>query len=126
MEQWKCHDLGECKEFLHMRIICKVGKICLDRTIYLQKVLTCFGIANSHFTATPLPQAYKPLENTNPPDSSVHSKFQSVIGSLLYIMLDTWPDIAYAITRLSESQFTVNPLHEHLDDSDWAADSIKQ
>ena len=34
--------------------------------------------------------------------------YQSTIGSLLYIMLGTRPDITYAVTKLA--QFSVNPL----------------
>ena len=34
-------------------------------------------------------------------------------GGVLYIMLGTRPDIAYAVTKLS--QFSVNPSCKHLD-----------
>ena len=113
MKRWECRDLGECKEFLRMRITRKNGKIYIDQTTYLQKVLLRFGMTNSRFAATPLPQGYKPLNNDATPDPILRSKFQSVIGSLLYLMLGTRPDIAYAVTHLS--QFTVNPSREHLD-----------
>jgi Reverse transcriptase (RNA-dependent DNA polymerase) len=39
MKKWECRDLGEAKEFLHMRIQHKNGRIYLDQTAYLQKVL---------------------------------------------------------------------------------------
>ncbi|KAJ3012713.1 hypothetical protein NUW54_g1791 [Trametes sanguinea] len=45
-------------------------------------------------------------------DSTLRSRFQTVIGSLLYIMLGTRPDIAFAVTKLS--QFAANPSQEHL------------
>ena len=48
-----------------------------------------------------------------PLTKSGNSRFQSVIGSLLYIMLGTCPDIAYAVTHLS--QFSANPSKEYLD-----------
>ena len=70
-------------------------------------------MTNARSTPTPLPQGYKPLENTAQPDPAIRSRYQSVIGSLLYIMLGTRPDIAYAVTKLS--QFAVNPSREHLD-----------
>ena len=113
MERWECRDLGDCKEFLRMRIQRKNGKIYLDQTAYLLKVLERFGMTNARFAATPLPAGYKPLDNPDPADSPIRSKFQSVIGSLLYIMLGTRPDILYAVTKLS--QFAVNPSREHLD-----------
>jgi len=70
-------------------------------------------MTNAKTAKTPLPQGYKPLPNKNPVDPSLRLKFQSVIGSLLYIMLGTRPDIAYAVTVMS--QFAVNPSHENLD-----------
>jgi hypothetical protein len=39
MKKWECRDLGEAKEFLHMCIQRKNGKIYLDQTAYPQKVL---------------------------------------------------------------------------------------
>jgi hypothetical protein len=51
-----------------------------------------------------------PNKNKSTPD--LHSKYQQVIGSLLYIMLGTRPDIAYAVTKLS--QYATNPSEEHL------------
>ena len=38
--------------------------------------------------------------------------YQSVIGSVLYIMLGTHPDIAQAVIKMS--QFSSNPSKEHL------------
>jgi Reverse transcriptase (RNA-dependent DNA polymerase) len=54
MKKWECRDLGETKEFLHMRIICKQGMIFLDQTAYLQKVLQRFQMTNvsSHHSFT--------------------------------------------------------------------------
>ena len=155
MKQWECRDLGECKEFLQMQITRKNGNIYVDQMPYLQKVVQHFGLTDAKHARTPLPQGYQPLPNEGPVDPARRLKFQSVIGSLLYIMLGSRPDIAYAVTVMS--QFSVNPSQEHLDkalyiccylagtpnyalvyegktnkgliaytDSDWAADPIKR
>ena len=55
----------------------------------------------------------KPHPSTSPTNPELHLKFQQVIGSLLYIMIGTQPDMAYAVTKMS--QFTANPNQEHLD-----------
>jgi hypothetical protein len=60
----------------------------------------------------PLPEGYQPSPNTSPADPSLHSQFQQVIGLLLYIMLGTHPDIAFAVTKLS--QHATNPSEDHL------------
>lgn len=64
-------------------------------------------------TSTPQPQEYKPVENDAPINSELCLKYQTIIRSLLYLMLGTHPDIAYAITKLA--QFPTDPLQEHLD-----------
>jgi Reverse transcriptase (RNA-dependent DNA polymerase) len=61
---------------------------------------------------TLLPEGYQPSPNTSPADPSLCSQFQQVIGSLLYIMLGTCPDIAFAVTKLS--QHAANPSEDHL------------
>ena len=112
MKAWECRDLGDAKEFLRMRIQRKHGKIFLDQTAYLEKVLQRFGLTDAKATATPLPEGYQPVPNDVPVNPSVRSKYQQVIGSLLYIMLGTRPDIAYAVVKLS--QFAANPSEDHL------------
>jgi len=112
MKRWECRDLGDAQEFLRMRILRKNGKTYLDQTAYLQKVLQRFDLQNAKPVPTPLPEGYYPSVNKSTPDPALRSKFQQVIGSLLYIMLGTRPDIAFAVTKLS--QHAANPSEEHL------------
>ena len=46
-------------------------------------------------------------------DPKIRSLFQQVIGSLLYLMLGTCPNIAYAVIALSKH--AAKPSKEHLD-----------
>ena len=112
MKVWECRDLGDMQEFLRMRIKRKDGKIYLDQNDYLNKVLQRFDIYNMREVPTPLPEGYQPLPNKSPVDPALRSLFQQVIGSLLYIMLGMRPDIAFAVTKLS--QFSANPSQDHL------------
>jgi hypothetical protein len=86
--------------------------IFLDQTAYLQKVLQCFQMTNARAAITPLPAGYNPIPNPDPYDVDTCHKFQQVIGSLLYIMLGTYLDIAYAVTKLL--QYAANPSKDHL------------
>ena len=87
--------------------------IYLDQTDYLKKVLQRFQMSNAKASKTPLPEGYNPEPNKESVDSERRSLFQQVIGSLLYIMLGTRPDICYAVTKML--QFSANPSKEHLD-----------
>src|SRR6266851_3640207 len=90
----------------------KNGKIYLDQTAYLQKVIEHFNFQNAKHALTPLPEGYQPSPAKENATATLRSKYQQVIGSLLYIMLGMQPDIAFAVTKLS--QFTSNPTEEHL------------
>ncbi|EEB89242.1 hypothetical protein MPER_12682 [Moniliophthora perniciosa FA553] len=114
MNVWECRDLGEAKEFLGMRILRDRSKrqLTIDQSDYLKKVVKRFGMEDAKFANTPLPTGYKPTANEKPVDPELRARFQSVIGSILFLMLGTRPDIAYATIKLS--QFAANPSSEHL------------
>ena len=97
-----------------MRIVRDGSKVHIDQCAYLQTVLQRCGMQNAKSATTPLPAGYVPSKNLDGvTDPELRSRFQTVIGSLLYLMLGTRPDIAFAVTKLA--QFAANPLKEHLD-----------
>ena len=113
MKIWECRDLGDTQEFLCMHIVKLKGHIKIDQVDYLHKVLQWFNLLNAKAPPTPLPEGYQPHPSASPADPELHSKFQQVIGSLLYIMIGMQPDIAYAVTKMLH--FAANPNQEHLD-----------
>ena len=90
----------------------KAHTITLDQIHYVEKVAKCFGQENCKEVSTPLPTGYSPRPNKGNTNPTLRSHYQSVIGSLLYIMLGTRPDIAYSVIKMS--QFFANPLEEYL------------
>ena len=96
-----------------MRIERKGNCILLDQCSYLETVVEHFGMQNAKNAQTPLPSGYQPQENKAAVNPAMRSEYQQVIGSLLYIMLGTRPNIAYAVTKMA--QFAANPSKEHLD-----------
>jgi len=84
----------------------------LDQCAYLQKVIERCGMLNAKSASTPLPAGYYAAKNTEPVDADLCSHFQTVIGSLLYLMLGTRPNIAFAVTHLS--CHAANPSQDHL------------
>ena len=109
MKKWESRDLGEVKEYLGMRITRNQVKktLKLKQISYADKVIKYFKLNDAKIAHTPLPSGYNPLPNTTQSTSHLHSRYQSVIGSLLYIMLGTCPDIAQAVIKMS--QFSSNP-----------------
>src|SRR5262249_6829597 len=80
---------------------------------YLDALLQHFNLLNVHKTSTPLPAGYKPVPHDGNPDPKLRHRLQTMIGSLLWIMLGTRHDIAFAVTKLP--QFAVNPSQVHMD-----------
>jgi len=95
-----------------MRITCKGHTIHLDQCAYLQKVVECCSMLNAKSASTLLPAGYYATKNIEPVDVELRSHFQMVIGFLLYLMLGTRPDIAFAVTHLS--CHATNPSQDHL------------
>ena len=112
MKHWECRDLGPAKGFLNMNIRQEGSKIMIDQCAYLEKILQRFNLVNAWIAPTPLPQDYHPTAHEGVIDPKVRSLFQQVIGSLLYLMLGTCPDIAYAVIALSKH--AAKPSKEHL------------
>ena len=70
----------------------------LHQIPYVWKVIKQFELEQVKPTKTPLPAGYIPQKapldyNATP---STRQRYQSVIGSLLFVMLGTHPDIAFA------------------------------
>ena len=98
-----------------MRIKNENGQILFDQTDYLRKILTHFGMTDVKMAKTPLPTGYKPKPFIGRSTPQLWSQYQLLIGSLLYLMLRTRPDIAFAVTQMSK--FASKPSDEHLN---WA------
>jgi hypothetical protein len=111
MNKWECRDLGEVKEFLCMRVQRQGLDLTINQVDYLKKVLERFQMINAKVSQTPLPSNWDPKENKGKAMAAEITYYQSIIRSLLYLMIGTCPDIFYAVMHLS--QFTMNPLEDH-------------
>ena len=85
--------------------------ITIDQCNYLEKVLTRFQLTDAKPAITPLLTNWEPKANTRKATAAEITCYQSIIRSLLYLMIRTCPDIAFAVTHLS--QFSTNPTKDH-------------
>ncbi|PNF15497.1 hypothetical protein B7P43_G17001 [Cryptotermes secundus] len=98
-EKFKVKDLGNLKYFLGIRIIRKEQTMHLSQAAYVGKLLEKFGMSDCHQVKTPMEQ--------NPPrelegDCIVGQKpYKELVGCLMYLMLNTRPDLSSAINFYS-------------------------
>ena len=115
-EEYQMRDLGPVQNFLGMRITRDraARTIAIDQESYIEEALGTFQMLDASPARTPL-AAGTVLVKADPKlpiDFALRTKYQSLIGTLLYITLGTRPDISYAVTRLS--QYSAHPTSEHL------------
>lgn len=121
-EQFKMVDSRPVNFFLGLQVLRKGSYgFGLSQEHYVKKLLKEFDMEKSSPIATPLgvllrkrdlPVYHQDPKNTDPAQMPTDVKrYQRAIGSLMYLMLGTRPDIAFAISHLS--QFCANPSVMH-------------
>lgn len=86
--------------------------IKLSQPAYIDKVLAKFHLDKSHSVNTPIKET-APLEQKTDGEASASEKeqYQGMMGSLMFSMVETKPNIALAI--LVASCFAKNPSHQY-------------
>ena len=114
-KRYKLTDLGEINHFLGLHITRDRSKrrLSIDQRHYICTILERFNLTSARPTFTPLAAGTKLVANQGQDsDADLRKRYQSIVGSLMYAMLGTRPDICFAVNRLS--QFGANPNQEHL------------
>ncbi|KAI3815113.1 hypothetical protein L1987_14769 [Smallanthus sonchifolius] len=106
---FKMKDLGEVDTILGIKVKRTDGQISLSQSHYIEKVLTKFQHLNIKEFNTPFDPAVKLKVNSE--RAVAQLEYASAIGSMMYATHCTRPDIAFAVSKLS--QYTVNPGIEH-------------
>ncbi|CAM8917271.1 unnamed protein product [Rhodiola kirilowii] len=102
-------DMGEAEVILGIRIKRVEGGLALTQSHYIENVLKKFNYMDCYPLATPYNSSTHLYPNKGKPKSQLeHAK---VIGSLMYAMTCTRPDIACAVGKLS--RYTSNPSMQH-------------
>ena len=110
-------DLGPICQFLGLEIErdCDNRILYVYQSRYIHNVLVTFGLSecNSHWTPRPISNRLRRLDDSGKPlDENEKQKYQSIIGSLNWLMHGTRPDIAFTVSMLSK--FLSAPNSEHL------------
>jgi len=112
-------DLGKVKKVLGMEIErdWKSGKVSLTQKGYLKKVLQKFNINDdTKSVSTPLAPHFK-LKATMSPitveerEYMTHVPYASAVGSLMYAMVCTRPDLSQVISMVS--RYMHDPKKRH-------------
>ncbi|EGU10936.1 2-hydroxymuconic semialdehyde dehydrogenase [Rhodotorula toruloides ATCC 204091] len=110
-------DLGDAQFILGIQILRRPdGSLFLSQRAYLQDVLQRFNMSDCRPSPTPMVpnQQLVAAPAVHAPSPELRRRYLQAVGSLMYAMLGTRPDLAFAVGLLG--RFARNP-----DDAHWAA-----
>ncbi|CAA0838989.1 cysteine-rich RLK (RECEPTOR-like protein kinase) 8 [Striga hermonthica] len=117
-------DLGEARQILDMKITRDInaGKLWLSQSDYIEKVLCRFKMDIAKPVGVPLGSQFKLSNKDSLKDDSEKERmritpYASAIGSLMYAMVCTRPDIADAVGVVN--RFMGNPGVMHWEAVKW-------
>ena len=112
-KQFEVKDLGELHYFLGIKVVQdqKSGEVWIGQPAYAKNIVQHFGMEHAKAVATPVDPSVK-LEKAKE-DSEIfdQGRYQSAVGSLLYLSIGTRPDITYAVSNLA--RYCARPTKEH-------------
>ena len=123
-KEFDMKDLGKAQRILGMEIFRdrKRRELRLTQAQYIEKVLARFGMEKAKPVGTPLGSQFKLSKDMSP--SSDEDKrymadvpYSSAVGSLMYAMVCTRPDLAHAVGVVS--RYMSNPGKEHWQAVKW-------
>ncbi|KAL3623658.1 hypothetical protein CASFOL_032474 [Castilleja foliolosa] len=129
--EFEMKDMGKASKILGIDISRnrKTRTMTLSQHKYLEKVLGKYGMSDCKPVITPLSSQFK-LESCDQSDSAEKEKdeiedypFANVIGSLMYAMVCTRPDLAYSLSILS--RYMGNPKRVHWQAAKWLMKYIR-
>lgn len=90
----------------------KNGSLGLSEREYIRDLLICHGMENCASVAITMMQDLK-LSKTSDEricDPKMQADYRTLLGELMYLMVQTRPDLAYSVFKLA--QFMSNPREE--------------
>lgn len=105
--------LGRAKTCVGLHIEFENDGISIGQASYAKDVLERFKMSNCKPVATPTDVSQKLMPNS-PDDDVIEAPYQEAVGSLLYLVQGTRPDLAFAVNNVS--RFNSNYRSSH-----WAA-----
>ena len=110
--RFKVKDLGPLKWFLGVQFNVTDKLISMNQSLYVKNILTRFNMTDCTPRSLPCdPSVYALLEKDSEPLENPR-QYQELIGSLIYLMTGTRPDIAFVTTLLS--RFMQKPTKMHM------------
>ena len=113
-DAFKCTEAGPVNRILGIQSHrdWKANTVILEQSQYAEKILRDYDMDQAVPVSTPI-DGYTSLAPSQPDETrACQQDYQKRIGSLMYLMTCTRPDLAFAVSKLS--QFCTDPTVRHM------------
>lgn len=98
---FKTRCLGEVSYYLGLEVKRKNNIYSINQQKFINKILNSYGLSEAKIMKILIDSAHDKNQQDQPPLPS-NQQFQSLIGSLWYVALNTRPDISSSVAILSQ------------------------
>jgi len=115
-QEFNMKDMGPVTYYLGIRVVRdeNASSISLIQDTYVRKLLTQYGMDNSKPMETPMEPHLHQKIDLGQTDLHLIDRYQSIVGSLLFLAVQTRPDLAFAVGWLA--RYCHKPTRQH-----WSA-----
>lgn len=110
--RFKMKDLGRLSWFLGINFTLNATTITMDQIKYIERILNRFQMEGCKPRATPSELGVNKTSIGTQEEFADKKLYQEIVGSLIYVMTSTRPDLSFIVTKLS--QYMSNPTNTHL------------
>ena len=110
-DKFKMKDMGRLSWFLGIEFSFEKDCIIMNQTKYLEKVLKRFKMSDCKPKAVPCDLSVNKMIDES--EQLIDARlYREIVGSLIYVMTGTRPDLCYVVSKLS--QYMAKPTKAHL------------
>ena len=99
--RFKMKDLGRLSWFFGLEFNCEDGVIMMNQSQFIKRVLKKFNMEKCKPRSLPCETGTNKISEDESEPADVRL-YREIVGSLVYIMTSTRPDLSYSITKLSQ------------------------
>ena len=97
-QRFKMTDMGQLSWFLGIEFVINKDCIMMKQTSYMRTILKKFNMENCKPVSTP----FEEMSNDSNSKSISTTLYKCAVGSLIYCMICTRPDLSWVVTKLSQ------------------------
>jgi hypothetical protein len=110
--EFEVTNMGQLHLLLGIQISYNCDSIELSQEAFIDKILERFQMNDSHPTLLPIDPSIRLTKEDSILEAEEHRLYKYIIGSCMYLVICTRPDLAYPVSYLS--QFVAAPSKSHL------------